>query len=257
VTAKRSWLRLEIGVVIGLVLLVVAGLVAPRLWRDYQEARRTVRVTISADGTVFCGGRKVASDARTKDEAAMLRALLSERNEEVGMEGGAHPFSRLRVRIDAAPETEWLTIQTVMVWCMHEYVWDVWLGEVPVPLPKDEGSNPIPKRVVVPDMIRISLRSGSAGAVQTSLRYSCMIDLDPLPPEYDVEHFCAGFNELTEKLTELGAADPEMTVLIDSEANVPLKHVLTAIEACERLGAKVLFQAPPVDIGGGSDHWYE
>jgi len=133
---KRSWLRLEIGVALGLIVIVAVGLVAPRLWRQYQESRRTppareLLIEVEADGTVLCEGRAVEVGTKVKEPdgprvPGSLRGVLRERSVALGYDPEyQHPISQLRVRLRAGYETEYRYVQRVMIDCMHEYVWDI------------------------------------------------------------------------------------------------------------------------------------
>jgi len=108
-------------------------------------------------------------------------------------------------------------------------------------LPKDEGQQPVVKKVEPPREARIKIRKLEDGRIQYYL--------DNTP--------CAGINDLTSKLGGL-AADPTRSIVIDGKSKVPFKYILAAIDACGMVGlTNVKFQAPPVEGGGGSDHWYE
>jgi len=109
-------------------------------------------------------------------------------------------------------------------------------------LPKDEGQQPQPKKVVPPDEIRIKIWMPSEGKIN--------ITVD--------EYACQDINALARKLAAFRAGDPNQAVIIDSRQRVPFKWVLAALDACQRAKMqKVKFQAPPVKGGGGSDWWYE
>ncbi len=68
---------------------------------------------------------------------------------------------------------------------------------------------------------------------------------------------CADLNELAAVLSELGARNADVGVVIDARRNVPFRWVVGAIDACRRAGiAGIKFQAPAVEGAGGDDWWY-
>jgi biopolymer transport protein ExbD len=110
-------------------------------------------------------------------------------------------------------------------------------------LPKDEGQNPIQKKVEKPQEIRIKIQiSKQTGNVEI------------LAQDYP----CRDLNDLAKKLKTLSQNMPGLPVIIDGRQKVPFYVILGALDACARADLKdVKFQAPPVAGGGGSDYWYE
>ena len=135
-------------------------------------------------------------------------------------------------------------------------------------LPKNEGQNPIPKKVEQPNEIRVKVFwENSAGQVISSPKYGdpsdvvrgaslsvagahIAIQANKIP--------CTDLNDLAKKLADLGARNPGTPVVIDARQKVPFKWVLGAIDACARAKiTNVKFQAPPVEGGGGDDWWWK
>ena len=135
-------------------------------------------------------------------------------------------------------------------------------------LPKNEGQNPIPKKVEQPNEIRVKICwKNSQGQIISSPKYG-----DP----NDVVHGaslsvagahisilankmpCSDLNDLARKLADLGARNPGMPVVIDARQKIPFKWVLGTLDACARAKVtNVKFQAPPVEGGGGDDWWWK
>ena len=108
-------------------------------------------------------------------------------------------------------------------------------------LPKDEGQNPIQKKIEKPQEIRIKITLDGERIVIMAEDYPCR-DL----------------NDLAAKLKTLAANMPGLPVIIDGRQKVPFFAIIGALDACARADLHdVKFQAPPVAGGGGSDYWYE
>jgi biopolymer transport protein ExbD len=135
-------------------------------------------------------------------------------------------------------------------------------------LPKNEGQNPIPKKVEQPNEIRVKIAwKNSAGQVISSPKYGDPNDVvRGASLSVSGAHIsilankmpCADLNDLARKLADLGARNPGMPVVIDARQKVPFKWVLGTLDACARAQiSNVKFQAPPVEGGGGDDWWWK
>lgn len=135
-------------------------------------------------------------------------------------------------------------------------------------LPKNEGQNPIPKKVEIPNEIRVKIFWENAqGQVISSPNYGDPNDIvrgQPLSVAgaHIAIHVnkipCTNLNDLARKLADIGARNPGMPVVIDARQKVPFKWVLGAVDACARAKiTNVKFQAPPVEGGGGDDWWWK
>ena len=109
-------------------------------------------------------------------------------------------------------------------------------------LPRDEGQNPIQKKIEKPQEIRIKIMLNEANQ----------------PVIYAQDYTCTDLNDLARKLKSLAANMPGLPVVIDGRQKVPFYIILGALDACARAELRdVKFQAPPVAGAGGSDYWYE
>ena len=135
-------------------------------------------------------------------------------------------------------------------------------------LPKDEGQNPIPKKVEPPSEIRVQIFwENSAGQVISSPIFGDPSDIvrgQPLSVAgARIRLQCnrvtiRDLNELARTLGDLTSRNPSMPVIIDARQKVPFKWVIGAIDACARAEVRnVKFQAPPVEGGGGDDWWWK
>ncbi|MHC5057344.1 MAG: ExbD/TolR family protein [Planctomycetota bacterium] len=141
-------------------------------------------------------------------------------------------------------------------------------------LPKNEGQNPIPKKVEQPTEIRVKIYwANSQGQVIYNNKMAFPADWPgvrvPLSiagahiamkvNKLQIRNSAAGgpdLNELARTLRDLVARN-EMPVVIDARASVPFRFVIGALDACARADARdVKFQAPPAPEGGGDDWWW-
>ena len=110
-------------------------------------------------------------------------------------------------------------------------------------LPRDEGQNPIQKKIEKPQEIRIKISLDKA---------------TDRPIIMAQDYPCRDLNDLAQKLRTLAQNMPGLPVIIDGRQKVPFFIILGSLDACARAGiSDVKFQAPPVAGGGGSDYWYE
>ena len=110
-------------------------------------------------------------------------------------------------------------------------------------LPKDEGQNPIQKKIEKPQEIRVKIKLDKATGQAIILAQ---------------DYPCKDLNDLAKKLRTLAQTMPGLPVIIDGRQKVPFFIILGALDACARADlTDVKFQAPPVAGGGGSDYWYE
>ena len=110
-------------------------------------------------------------------------------------------------------------------------------------LPRDEGQNPIQKKIEKPQEIRIKIE---------------LDDRTGMPVIFAQDYPCRDLNDLAQKLLTLAQNMPGLPVIIDGRQKVPFYIIIGALDACARADLKdVKFQAPPVAGGGGSDYWYE
>jgi len=145
-------------------------------------------------------------------------------------------------------------------------------------LPKDEGQNPIPKKVEVPTEIRVRIYWANNNAT-TSQPNGQVIHSPNKPFPDDWEEKSGGvrvplsirgahvvmevnrvkvtdLNDLARTLMDLNQKNP-MPVVIDARMAIPFKWVVGTLDACARAGVdNVKFQSPPAPGGGGSDWWW-
>ena len=145
-------------------------------------------------------------------------------------------------------------------------------------LPKDEGQNPIPKKVEVPTEIRVRVYWANNNATDRQPHGQVIHSPNKAFPD-DWEEKSGGVrvplsirgahivmevnrvkvtdvNHLTRTLLDLNQKNP-MPVVIDARMAVPFKWVVGVLDACARSGVEnVKFQSPPAPGGGGSDWWW-
>lgn len=141
-------------------------------------------------------------------------------------------------------------------------------------LPKNEGQNPIPKKVEQPTEIRVKVYwANSQGQVIYNNKRAfpadwpgVIVPLSIADPhiamkvnKFQIRATSVGgpdLNQLARKLQEAGAREA-MPVVIDSRASVPFRFVIGVLDACARAKVKdVKFQSPPAPDGGGDDWWW-
>jgi len=142
-------------------------------------------------------------------------------------------------------------------------------------LPKNEGQNPLPKKVEQPTEIRVKIYwANGQGQVIYNNKMAFPANWPGVRPPLSIAnaHIVMkvnnrwqapatrsggpNMNELTRKLRELVARDP-MPVVIDARSSVPFRFVIGALDACARANATdVKFQSPPAPEGGGDDWWW-
>jgi len=141
-------------------------------------------------------------------------------------------------------------------------------------LPKNEGQNPIPKKVEQPTEIRVKIYwANSQGQVIYNNKMPFPADWPGVrvPLSISGAHIAMkvnklqiqtskgggpNLNELARTLKDLVARN-EMPVVIDSRASVPFRFVIGALDACARAQVRdVKFQSPPAPDGGGDDWWW-
>ena len=145
-------------------------------------------------------------------------------------------------------------------------------------LPKDEGQNPIPKKVEVPTEIRVRIYWANNNATAQS-PHGQVIHSPNKAFSDDWEEVSGGvrvplsirgahivievnrvkvtdLNDLARTLMDLNQKNP-MPVVIDARMAVPFKWVVGALDACARSAVEtVKFQSPPAPGGGGGDWWW-
>jgi len=160
---SRRWLRLELGVGVAFLVLVAAGLLAPPLWRDYQERRGKLVVEIRADGTVIADGRKFQLELPVREppsssptvhhapffsgDLAPFRELVQSRAKRLmppapspraarrPRRGKPYPppRSKLEVRLRVEPQTACGLVQRIITVCRNESAYDVTVNDVRLP----------------------------------------------------------------------------------------------------------------------------
>jgi biopolymer transport protein ExbD len=141
-------------------------------------------------------------------------------------------------------------------------------------LPKNEGQNPIPKKVEQPTEIRVKIYwANGQGQVIYNNKMPFPADWPGriVPLSIAGAHIAMKVNKLQIRATSAGGPDlnelartvrdlvarNEMPVVIDARASVPFRFVIGALDACARAEARdVKFQAPPAPEGGGDDWWW-
>jgi biopolymer transport protein ExbD len=141
-------------------------------------------------------------------------------------------------------------------------------------LPKNEGQNPIPKKVEQPTEIRVKIYWANG---QGQVIYNNKLAFPADWPGVRVPLSTAGahiamkvnklripaaaaggpnLNELARTLRDLVARN-SMPVVLDARASVPFRFVIGALDACSRAKVEdVKFQSPPAPDGGGDDWWW-
>jgi biopolymer transport protein ExbD len=142
-------------------------------------------------------------------------------------------------------------------------------------LPKDEGQNPVPKKIELPQEIRVKIYWANSNPTR-QWPYGQVIHSPsaPFPTDWPgriVPLSTAGhhiviqvgkakvndLNDLARTLADLAVAQPDMPVVIDARQAVPFRWIVGAVDACKRARVKeIKFQAAPVEGGGGDDWWW-
>jgi len=141
-------------------------------------------------------------------------------------------------------------------------------------LPKNEGQNPLPKKVEQPTEIRVKIYwANSQGQVIYNNKMAFPADWPGVrvPLSIAGAHIAMKVNrlpiqstpaggpnlsELARTLKDLVSRNP-MPVVLDARASVPFRFVIGALDACARANATdVKFQSPPAPEGGGDDWWW-
>ncbi len=144
-------------------------------------------------------------------------------------------------------------------------------------LPKNEGQNPIPKKVEVPTEIRVRIYWANNNATDRQPHGQVIHSPNKAFPD-DWEEKSGGvrvplsirgahivmevnrvrvtdLNDLARTLKDLNQKNP-MPVVVDARMAIPFKWVVGTLDACARAGVdNVKFQSPPAMGGGGSD-WH-
>jgi len=148
---SRRWLKLELGVGVAFLVLIAAGLLAPRLWRWYERWRTELRIVVRADGTVLADGRRFNLDPEAEGWVTLLdtprpspatekpndneafRQLIKRRADKLlpvaqprppGVKPD-QPYSKLSVRLSVAPQVSWKLVRMITGICRENDVWNV------------------------------------------------------------------------------------------------------------------------------------
>jgi len=267
---KRSWLKLEIGVGVAFLVLVAVGLLAPRLWRDYQERRRTLIIRIGADGTVLCRGRPVRTgEAEATGRGETLRAIIQRRSKDAGFRPrllpfgtrsgvtpGLLPVSNLRVRLRVDPAVGHSRLLSVLSVCKEEKISEVRINDVDVPIAERDWAWREIK----------AINFGLPGRVAGDSRRGVWLQVYTLE-DARTTGFCEFFlgrngsggipRDVAEKLQGLRRGGGKYRLLVAADDGMRFGDVLAALYALHRAGetdARFLLGWPR--IIGACHEWY-